>query len=447
MPNMARKLRNIHRTVLRMCVCCTALAATISAQSSTPPSSPPQQLPPAMTLEQAEDLLINRSLPVIAARQQIDVAEAARRVAGLRTNPNLQVLAEQLPFYSNIAGGAPNFYRTTAGAAMPTYSAELSQLFERGNKRQLRSEQAQYLVDFTRAQSVDVLRDQLLQLRQAFTAALLAKANLQLAEETDKQYAETERLMLIRLRGGEIAEVDLDRVRAARLPFLQAVLDARLAYENATKQVIALLGSSKARLGPQAPGLAGDLDRNVQLPPVQELIEMAGKERPDLKAASSQQQAAEVGTRLAEAQRKRDVYGAVLMQRTGQDYAVGGSVTFPLFVYNKQKEAIAQAAATQRVAASQVNALSLQVENDVERAYETVQSTRQALNLYTNEVLERSRSIRSIITYSYQRGEADLLEVLDAQRSANQILTGYNQARAAYLNAYWNLQYAVGRSF
>jgi cobalt-zinc-cadmium efflux system outer membrane protein len=437
---MARKIKKVH-VVVPLCAWLSFVtAASVSLSAQTP-------IPTTMTLEQAEELLISRSLPVIAARQQIDVAEAARRVAGLRTNPNLQISAEQLPFYSNLAGGAPNFYRTTNGAAMPTYTAELGQLFERGNKRQLRSEQAQYLVDSARAQSVDVLRDQLFQLRQAFTAALLAKANLDLAEETDKQYAETERLMQIRLKGGEIAEVDVDRVRAARLPFLQAVLDARLAYETATKQVIALLGSSKTRLGPQAPTLSGDLDRTVPLPPVQQLIEMAIKERPDLKSAESQQQAAEVGTRLAESQRKRDIYGAMLVQRTGQDYAVGGSVQFPLFVFNKQKEAIAQATASQRVATSQVNALSLQVESDVERAYETVQSTRQALGLYTNEVLERSRSIRSIITYSYQRGEADLLEVLDAQRSANQILTGYNQARAAYLNAFWNLQYAVGRAF
>lgn len=437
---MARKIKKVHIVVPPCAWLLLVTAAGVSLSAQTP-------IPTTMTLEQAEELLINRSLPVIAARQQIDVAEAARRVAGLRTNPNLQVSAEQLPFYSNLAGTVPNFYRTTNGAAMPTYSAELGQLFERGHKRQLRSEQAQYLVDSTRAQSVDVLRDQLFQLRQAFTAALLAKANLDLAEETDKQYAETERLMQIRLKGGEIAEVDLDRVRAARLPFLQAVLDARLAYENATKQVIALLGSSKARLGPQAPILSGDLDRTVPLPPVQQLIDMAIKERPDLKSAESQQQAAEVGTRLAESQRKRDIYGAMLVQRTGQDYAVGGSVSFPLFVFNKQKEAIAQATASQRVATSQVNALSLQVESDVERAYETAQSTQKALGLYTNEVLERSRSIRSIITYSYQRGEADLLEVLDAQRSANQILTGYNQARAAYLNAFWNLQYAVGRAF
>ena len=42
-----------------------------------------------LSLKRAEELLIQRNLSVVAARQQIDIAEAARRIAGLRSNPNL----------------------------------------------------------------------------------------------------------------------------------------------------------------------------------------------------------------------------------------------------------------------------------------------------------------------------------------------------------------------
>ena len=100
-----------------------------------------------------------------------------------------------------------------------------------------------------------------------------------------------------------------------------------------------------------------------------------------------------------------------------------------------------------RYAAAAGRLAALRTESEVERAYDAAQLARQALDLYSKEALERSRSIRSIITYSYQRGEADLLELLEAQRSANQILAAYNQAQAGYLNAVWMLQFAVGRAF
>lgn len=432
-------------TIALPAVCLFVAVSTVRSQTA---SLAPAELPDVITLEQAEDLLLNRSLPLLNSKYQIDAAEAARRVAGLRLNPTLQVSAEQVPFSSNLPGAVPNFYRTNAdAAAMPTYTLEWGQPFERGGKRRLRSEQAQFNLTAVQAQSLDVLREQMLSLRQAFTAALLARENLKLFEETDQQYAETERLMAIRLRGGEIAEVDLDRVKAARLPYLQAVVETKLAYNQASKQVITILSATRMRLAGRMPVLSGDLDRNIQLPALEELLALAAAERPDLKAAQSQQQAAERGTRLAEAQRKRDIYGSLLIQRVGQDYAVGASLSIPLFWYNNQRDSIAQAAAAERVADTQTKQFTLQVESDVERAYEAVQVARQALELYSTEALDRSRSIRAIITYSYQRGEADLLEVLDAQRSANQILAGYNQTRASFLNAIWTLQYAVGRSF
>lgn len=409
---------------------------------SVPFSSYAQQ-PAAMTLADAEELLLKKNLAIAAAQHQVEAAAALRQIAGLRPNPVLEFGAEQLPFYSNLSGAVPNFSRTSSdGAANPTYTVQLGQLIERGHKRQYRAEQAGAQLDAAKAQLADVFRLQLLELRQAFTAALLARANLQLAEETDRQYGETERVMTIRLRGGEIAEVDLDRVKAARLPFLQAVIEAKLAYAQAARQIGVLLGTTG-----EPPELSGSLLDDAAIPALEELKAAALAVRPDLAAARSSQSAAERGVRLAEALRTRDVYASVQLQRTGSEYALGAGVSIPLFWFNNQRGFIAQAAAGEKLAGTQVRQAELQVVNDVERSWQAAQSARQAMNLFSTEALERSRGIRSIIAYSYQRGEADLLELLEAQRSANQILTGWNQARASFMNAVWQLQAAVGRSF
>lgn len=412
--------------------------------------SPPRQtaFPEVLTLAEAEELLVRRSLAVAASRDQIEIAEAVFRIAGLRPNPTLRLGIDQLPAYTGIPGYLPNFTRTNPdGGANPTYSSEFGVQFERGSKRRLRSEQAEAAWNATKAQSLDVIREQMLELRQVFTAGLLAKANLALAEETDRQYAETERLMEVRLRGGEIAEVDLDRVKAARLPFLQAVIEAKLEYAQSAQRVMGLLGATPAVLGSRSLELRGGLDADATVPPLEELRRIAAEERPDLQSAKLDLRAAERGTRLAEAQRKRDISASFLAQRTGQDYALGASLSVPLFLFNNQRAAIAQAAATEKLASTRARHAAVLVESEVDLAYQAFLSSKQAMDLFSRDAIERSRQIRSIITYSYQRGEADLLEVLDAQRSAIQILFGYNQARANYLNAIWRLQNAAGRAF
>ena len=51
---------------------------------------------------------------------------------------------------------------------------------------------------------LDALRTQVYQLRQAFTTAALAREQLLLAEETQSQYEQTQRLTEIRVEGGVV---------------------------------------------------------------------------------------------------------------------------------------------------------------------------------------------------------------------------------------------------
>lgn len=398
--------------------------------------------PAALSLEQAEELLIRRNLPVAAGKVQVEIAEAARRIAGLPPNPTLQLGSEQVPVWSNIPGSVPRWVSTNGDAgANPTYTAQLTQVIERGHKRQLRVEQASALTDAARAQVLDTIRQQLLLLRQAYTAALLAKANVDLAEEADQDYAETERASEIRFRAGEIAQVDLERIRAARIGYRQAITDVRLTYAQALRDIELLVGMPAGR------ELQGELKPRPLAPSLEELKALARAERPDVAAAQKLEAASTAGIHLAEAQRKRDLSVAMQYQRVGSDSALGASVSFPLFVFPHQKEAIGQAVAQQRWAALQRRQTQAQVEAEVEKAYLALSAARQSLGYYDSGTVELARRIRETVEYSYQRGEASLLDLLDAQRTSKQTLMNYNQAKAAYETAYWQLVHAVGKSF
>ncbi len=464
----------------------------VRAQSASGP------LPHKLTLAQAEDLLLRRNLAVLAARYKIDSSRAARLIAGYKPNPMLRIGAEQFPVYSPIKGSFPRFFATNSDAgAQPTYSFSMDKVWERGAKRELRVEQADAELKGSEAQMLDAVRTQIYQLRQAFAVATLARENLRLAEATWQEYEQTERLTEAKVELGDQAKMEIYRVRAGRLQFQQAVLQARSDYEQAARDALNLLGARPEDLAPDTPSAPGvaefgspslngrpvsdsllasiddartastawkddqeQIPESLRAAPVEliwkfddrpvpqtlaEMRSIALRERPDAQAARYTLKAAESALRLAKAQRKRDVIVSYEYQRVGADYAAGVAVQIPLFTYNNQRAGITQAEADVRAAEALLKQAELQATTDVEKAYQSYLTARRMLDLYSSQNLAQVEKLRQIAAYSYREGASSLIEFLDAQRYYNQALGAYNQARADYQSSLWKLEQAMGR--
>ena len=446
-------------------------SAWAQPQTTTAPHLMSRQL----TLAQAEDLLRLRNLAVAANRHQLDASRAARLVAGFKPNPVLSLGAQQFPFASNVRGSVPRFVSTNPDAgANPLFTVHVDKIIERGGKRELRREQADAVVDAAMAQIDDTLRTQLFQLRQAFVSALLARDNLQLTAQLQDQYAQTVTLTATRVRAGDLAPVELYRVQAASLPFRQAVLDAQNSYEQAARDLLNLLDVALADVPPSGAQLASSrsLATGTQLlevglqpeallanSPVEvegtfsnkpitvsivELRTLALANRPDVQIARSNLRAAASASRLALAQRTRDVVVRAEYQRIGNDQAVGMTMQIPLFTYNNQRAIATQAAAGERAAEAQLRQAERQALTDIEKAYQAYLAATRALSLYNDANLKQVEDVRSITAYTYQRGAVSLFELLDAERMARQTLVAYNQARAAYQLALFQVEEALG---
>jgi cobalt-zinc-cadmium efflux system outer membrane protein len=440
-----------------LCVVLYRVAGSLHAQA------PGTILGRQLTLPQAEQMLMERSQVIAASRYQLEVTEALRRIAGYKPNPILHVAAEQLPIQSPLAGSAPRFFATNPDAgANPTYTAQITKIIERGGKRELREEQADALIAANRAQILDAFRTQLFQLRQAFGAAILARENLRLAESIDQQYGETERLTTVKVSAGDLAGVETSRVRAGRLIYRQAILDAQSAYEQAARDILNILN---IRPGDPIPGEPANFQQNADIPAslqraalvvvgdfkdnplpmtVAELRQRALDQRPDAVALRSTLLAAQRGVSLAEAQRKRDLAVGLEYQRVGDDHALGVIAEVPIFAYNNQKAGISQAIAQQHVVEAQLRQVETQVITDVEKAYQSYLTAQQSLTIYGRDGLQEATRVRQIINASFQRGEASLFELLDAQRTYSQAGVAANQARANYQLALWQLEQATG---
>jgi outer membrane protein, heavy metal efflux system len=449
-----------------------------------PASTPPVEVPADLDLPKAEQILFDRNLSIIVNRYQLDAAQAARLIAGYKPNPYIQLGMEQVAIHSPIAGSYPRFATTNGDAgANPTYTAQLNKTFERGGKREARIEQADKTIDAARAQIDDTFRTQLFNLRQAFASALLARDDLQLAQSLDENYQRVQDLTETRVRTGALAQIELFRVRSGRLPYAQAILDARNTYEQSVQDILNLLSARP----PDAPSISSQVTYNqpggtpgqpsantasavpspqevtvlragptvnlkgsfTETPISQTLAEardLALRERPDVVEARDNFQAAEAATKLAQAQRHRDLSVGVEYQRVGDDDSLGVVAQVPLFLYNNQKAGITQAVAQEHATEIALHQAELQAVTDVQKAYQAYLGARQSLDLYQKGGnLDQVQKLVDTADFSYRQGATSLFELLDAQRTLRQTQTAYNQARQNYQVAIWQLEEAVGK--
>ncbi|MCU1294768.1 MAG: Outer rane efflux protein [Bryobacterales bacterium] len=148
---------------------------------------------------------------------------------------------------------------------------------------------------------------------------------------------------------------------------------------------------------------------------------------------------AQAGTRLAEAQRHRDLWVGFEYQRVGSDNSAGIIAQVPLFLYNSQKAGIAQAVAQEHAAETQLKQTELQAVTDVQKAFQGYLGARQLLDLNLKDNLIQLQKLVDIAQFSYTHGATSLFKLLDARRTLRQIQTAYSQARENY-------QLAIGLS-
>jgi outer membrane protein, heavy metal efflux system len=86
-----------------------------------------------------------------------------------------------------------------------------------------------------------------------------------------------------------------------------------------------------------------------------------------------------------------------------------------------------------------------QVVSDVDSAYATLASTIALLRGYKDRYLAQSTQVRDIVTLSYQRGGAPLLDFLQAEQDYRAVQLNYVTLVASYLTAAAQLNLAVGQ--
>jgi len=397
-----------------------------------------QQAPPVsrIDLEQAIQLAIQHNHALKAAQNTIQQSEAQEITAALRPNPLLTYDDLFIPF------SAPE--GQSYGSALNTiteFDLGFGYTFERGGKRKARMEAAKDVTAVTRSQVKDNERALTYNVAQQFVGVLLAKADLDFANQDLASFQQTVDISASQYQAGAISEGDLLKIKLQLLQFQTDVSAARLALVQSLLSLRQLLGFESV---PANYDVIGDLAYAPLHGNQEDLQSLALKQRPDLQAAQRGVTASQSQYQLAKANRARSVTTTFTYSHVSAINGGGFTLNTEIPIYDRNQGEIARTHYAITQANELQSAASETVMTDVANAFQTMKVNDQIVQLYTSGYLKQAQDSRDISEYAYNRGAASLLDFLDAERSYRATQLAYRQALANYMLSVEQLRGAVG---
>jgi outer membrane protein, heavy metal efflux system len=401
------------------------------------------QTPQTLTWSEVRDRFRATNPTLQAGQIGIDESKAAEMTAFLRPNPQWSLALDQV---GNTQEG--NLFSAS------NLVTGVSYLHERQQKRELRRDSAEHTTAIATSTQADLERNLMFTLRSAFVQVLQAKAFRTIARDNLTNYDQVLGLSRDRLRAGDIAQIDLDRLELQRVTYESDAQTAEVNLRTAKIQLLRLLNDQTMPVDQF--DVSGLFDFVSPARSLDELRRIALDSRPDLRAALQGIDKARTDYRLAFANGSVDPTVSVdagfpsisqvfLSYQPPLRQYVGVSVGVPLRIFdrNQGEKLRTQLDITRNERLA--DAAKLQVFGDVDTAYATVMSTVALLQPYKDRYLYQATRVRDTVTFSYQRGGVSLVDFLQAQQEYRAAQVSYINLIASFLNAINQLNFAVGQ--
>jgi outer membrane protein, heavy metal efflux system len=402
--------------------CMSALFAMLILLTTSSQAQEPE-VPSHLTIEAVIRLAIDRNPYLAAAKYEIQALEGDRIAASKRPNLAFSLESENFPLRAN------------PGSIFDTQeiTSRVDFEIETGGRRKLRTEAAGQALEgqqFAHRNQMRLLR---LEVEREFFRIILAKSNLEASKLILEQAERTISLNRVRFQQGDISALDLNRIEVETLKFQEDVFQSDLALRNAKSSLLALLNEPDLSRDVDAIGALpiGDQDSEPGLPPrvpLEQLIQIALKQRPDMAARLHEKLRADTETRLQRAMRSPNITIGGGYKRNAHDNAVVFGVSIPLKVFNRNEGEIIRADAEQMRASSLTAAVQREIQLEVQHAYNAVEINRQRVDYIRTQQLKRAEESSRVTLESYNLGGATLIDYLDAQRTYRDALRIFNQA-------------------
>ena len=389
-----------------------------------------------MTMPQAIEIAVQNNKDLQAVRYTVEQARARLLQAGLPPNPRLDIATKNDLLFKNEG-------EYVAGIG-------ISQQFSVANRIGQQKEVAR----------VDV----------ALALAEIKQAELKLAGDVasrfysilalNRQIEARERLMDVdqklvlatrnRFKAAEVSELD---VNTAQLEF-QRLTQERALLKNQRTTQLAQLNQLLGRSATESIELDDTLPSGDPLPGLADQQREALSSRPDLHFAVLNADRAQANQALARAERWEDWTVGVGLEQgrqvvdgappQGTSRTLGLSLSIPLPLRNQNQGSLAEATAAGAQAYARIEALKLNIGNEVAGAYAETERLQQALSEYQHNMLPVSERNVLLAQQGYNQGLIPIDDVVRIQRQQGEINTAYLNTLDQYLQALARLHIATG---
>jgi len=420
-------VKRVRRTaLLSLLFSCLTLGTSYAAAA-------PSSSVPTLTLAEARRRSFFRNWDLLAAESDLDQATAQEIVAREIQNPALSAQVLHLPVDGSSAA-------TARGNGLLDRSYDtvvaVNQLLELHGKRGLRRASAAAGTTAARARFADARRTLDNAVLRAYVTAALDEENARLVARTAASLRESAKIAATRLAAGDISAADEAAIEVAADRF---ELDSRASEAAARSARIAL----DVLMGEPAPSgdwhaadrledlaaKAGELD-------VEAVLQQA-PQRPDLRAAEADLVRSEADLELERARRLPDPTLSLQYERQPPDLAntVGLGVAIDLPLWSRHQGEIATATVARDRATRERERVRARIASDRATARAGFASALERWRSFHQTILPKAETVRETVIYAYRNGGASLLELLEAERSANDVAVAAAQAAADALTA------------
>ncbi len=372
-----------------------------------------------------------------AERFNVSMAEAEIQTARIFPDPEL-----------SFSGADNGQRRMNMGYA---FGSELTWTVELGGKRKARIDLAKNEMQLASLLLEDYFRNMRADATIAFLTGLQNHMLLQVQYDSYKQIKQLAVSDSIRHKLGSISQVDARQSKLEAGIMLNEVYAAEAEWKTSLAALSLWIGAAQEETLLNPLGSFKGFDRSFNL---QELITTALNNRADVRAALQNKNLSQSVLRLAKAERAIDIdislgmeYNSYVRNHiapTPSFTSVSAGVSIPLKFSNNRAADVRVAQYGSLQAHQEFRQTELEIQTEIVQSFQQYQAIQKQVRQFDKGLLSESKAILDGKIFSYQRGETSLLEVLDAQRTYNEIQQGYYQTLYSYAEALVELERAAG---
>lgn len=389
-----------------------------------------------LSLIQAQAIFQANNKEVLAAQRMLQGTEADAVSAAQKPNPILSIGVSSLNL--NRSNGNKNAVNNSNSLQDQTLNTgvQISQLIERGDKRELRISSSKNAITASQLDVKDVERQLTLTLNSSYYDLLLGQEIESIQMKNVNLYEKTLQAAELRFKAGDVASIDVSRIHVDLLKAKNDLRQAEANRQKAQANLAYLIGQEQYAAAIVAQDRWPDVANSMN-----QQISKNIDTRADVLAADARTKQAEENQRLASALKTRDVNIALQYQHfpgqmPGSDVnTIGAAITIPLFTNYEYQGEISRAEVDLTAAIEAKERIRAAAATEISRVAADLQAASDKLQRFDSQILTEAEKAANASEFAYNHGAIGITDLLDSRRILRALQLDAASVRADFAKA------------